>query len=53
LYSGIEDEGKFSDNYFDIMPGETVVVQFTPAGKCENFENKLNLVSLFDTYESK
>jgi beta-mannosidase len=51
LYLSIEDEGKFSDNYFDLMPGETVVVQFTPAGKCENFENKLKLVSLFDTYE--
>jgi beta-mannosidase len=50
LYLSIEDEGKFSDNYFDIMPGETKVITFKSIGEIANFENKLTLVSLVDSY---
>jgi len=34
LYLSFEDvDAAFSDNYFDLLPGETVIVQVNPAGR--------------------
>lgn len=41
-------EGFFSDNYFDLLPGQTKVVNYLPKGGAENFEKDLKIVSLVD-----
>jgi len=44
-------EGKFSNNYFDIIPGETVVVDFYSSKPVDNPENEISIISLMDTYK--
>jgi len=48
-----EVEGNFSDNYFDILPGQTLFVKFTPNKKLtkEEFEKKLKTTSLVEIME--
>lgn len=41
-------EGHFSDNFFDLLPGETVTVTFETTDKAANFANTLKALSLFD-----
>ncbi len=43
-------DGFFSDNYFDILPGQTVELSFETKDQTSNFEKVLNLVSLVDSY---
>jgi len=44
-------EGYFDDNYFDMLPGSTVTVRFiTTNENIENFDEKLRIMSLADTY---
>jgi beta-mannosidase len=50
LYLSTDEKGQFSDNYFDLLPGKKVTVNFNTKEKIENFESKLNLVSVVDTY---
>jgi beta-mannosidase len=50
LYLSTDVKGEFSDNYFDLLPGEKVTVKFNTKEKIENFESKLKLVSVVDTY---
>ena len=47
-------EGRFSDNYFDLLPGQSVKIKFktSEAIELEIFINKLNLYSLIDSYEN-
>ena len=47
-----ELEGRFSDNYFDLLPGASVTLEFTPFQEIsiEDFEKKLNIFSIRDTY---
>jgi len=40
-------EGFFSDNFFDMIPGETYTLKFT--GRAVNLEDDLKVMSLFDT----
>ncbi len=42
--------GHFSNNYFDLLPGQKVVVDLK-VGKLENYQDEINLLSLFDTLE--
>ena len=42
--------GWFSDDFFDIMPGDTVDVLFEPAGSAERLEGRLRITTLADTY---
>jgi beta-mannosidase len=42
--------GRFSDNCFDLLPGEKVTVSFKATTKIENFGEKLQLFSLVDSY---
>jgi beta-mannosidase len=50
LYLDTDVKGQFSDNYFDILPGEKVTVSFKTKEKIENFGDKLKLFSLIDSY---
>ncbi len=45
-----EDSGKFSDNYFDMLPGETTMVRFKPAKAmtARTFESRLTLMHMAD-----
>ena len=43
-------KGWFSDNCFDLLPGEKVTVIFKTKEKTENFGEKLRLFSLTDSY---
>ncbi len=45
-------EGRFSDNFFFLLPGEPVQVQFLPEGKWDpdQFVRELSLRSLADTF---
>ena len=43
-------KGWFSDNCFDLLPGEKVTVSFKTKDKTDNFGEKLKLVSLTDSY---
>jgi beta-mannosidase len=50
LYLDTDDKGWFSDNYFDLLPGEKITVTFKTKEKTENFGDKLKLYSLTDSY---
>jgi len=50
LYLNTEENGQFSDNYFDLLPGEKVTVTFKTKEKVENFGDKLKLFSLTDSF---
>jgi beta-mannosidase len=43
-------EGFFTDNYFNLMPGEKKVISFKTKVKPVNFEKDLRIISLADTY---
>jgi beta-mannosidase len=47
-----EIEGHFSDNYFDLLPGASVTLEFTPGQEVtlEDFEIKLKIFTISDTY---
>ena len=52
VYLSIEEiEGFFTDNYFDLLPGETVEVNFLSGQRIENFKEKLKLKTIRDTYK--
>ncbi|MFL5728496.1 MAG: glycosyl hydrolase 2 galactose-binding domain-containing protein [Cytophagaceae bacterium] len=58
--SDLLTEGFFSDNYFDLLPGEEKVVVFTPARPAvsqaefealkKSLQKNLNIISLVDSY---
>jgi beta-mannosidase len=50
VYLSTESEGFFSDNYFDLMPGEKKTITYTPQSKITGLEGKLKVFSLADTY---
>jgi beta-mannosidase len=50
LFLSTDEKGRFSDNYFDLLPGEKVQINFTTNEKIEKFEDKLILFSLIDSY---
>lgn len=43
-------KGKFSDNFFDILPGETKTVTYTTKSKDPALNDKLKIRTLRDTY---
>ena len=45
-----DHEGFFSDNYFDLLPGETKVITCTTSEKPADFEKELKIISLVDSY---
>lgn len=50
VYLFSEMDGRFSDNYFDLLPGEPVTVTFTSEKDINDFESKLAITSLFDSF---
>jgi beta-mannosidase len=50
LYLETDLNGRFSDNCFDMLPGEKVTVLFKTADKVNNFADKLKLLSLTDSF---
>jgi beta-mannosidase len=50
LFLSTDENGHFSDNYFDLLPGENVKISFNTREKIEKFEDKLSLFSLIDSY---
>jgi beta-mannosidase len=50
LYLSTDEEGFFSDNYFDLLPGEEVNVFFKTLKNIEDFKNKIKITTLFDSY---
>ena len=43
----------FSDNYFDMLPNEKVVVEFTPFDKDINNQPDFNINTLYELHELK
>ncbi len=43
-------DGFFSDNYFDLLPGETKTIRFTADEPVADFDEKLKILSIRDTY---
>ena len=43
-------DGFFSDNYFDLIPGETKAITFEAKSIIMDLKNILNVVSLVDSY---
>jgi beta-mannosidase len=50
LYLDTDEMGRFSDNYFDLLPGEKVILGFKTKEKIDNFGDKIRLYSLTDSY---
>jgi len=50
VFLSIDKKGFFSDNYFNLMPGEKKLITYTTDQKPENFEKELKVISLVDTY---
>jgi beta-mannosidase len=50
LYLDSDLKGSFSDNCFDLLPGEKVTVTFKTKEKTDNFGDKLKILSLTDSY---
>jgi beta-mannosidase len=50
VFLSTETEGSFSDNYFDLLPGQKKIVTFRPFKKTDGFDKKMKIISLADTY---
>jgi beta-mannosidase len=54
VYLSLEDEdGFFSDNYFDMMPGQTKTVVYIPSGYDSRITEKLNVTTLYEAFYKK
>lgn len=43
-------EGFFTDNYFDLMPGEVKIIELKTAKEINDIERKIKIISLIDSY---
>ena len=43
-------EGFFTDNYSDLLPGEFKVVELKTANEIKDLKQKINTISLVDSY---
>jgi len=50
VYLTSGQKGFFSENFFDLLPGETRTVTFTPKDRSSGFEGKLKIMTIADTY---
>lgn len=50
VFLSTENQGFFSDNYFNIVPGEKKTVVFKTDKKLSDFNSQLKIMSLSDTY---
>jgi beta-mannosidase len=45
------DQGHFSDNYFDLLPGKAIEIIYYPEHKDFDYKDKLKIITLIDSYE--
>jgi beta-mannosidase len=50
VYLTSGQKGSFSDNFFDLLPGETRSVTFSTKDKSSGFEDNLKIMTLADIY---
>ncbi len=50
VYLSTDEEGFFSDNYFDLLPGTAKFIELKTNKKIEDIESKIKVVSLVDSY---
>jgi len=43
-------KGFFSDNYFDILPGEEIIITYHTQDMIENIDKKIKIASVFSSY---
>jgi beta-mannosidase len=43
-------EGSFSDNYFDLLPGEKILVSLETEERLTDMRSRIRIMSLVDTY---
>jgi beta-mannosidase len=48
LYSDLE--GRFTENYFDLIPDESKAIEFTTLTNEPDFEKRLKIISLVNAY---
>ncbi|MCD4730079.1 MAG: hypothetical protein K8R74_05740 [Bacteroidales bacterium] len=49
VFLSVDGEGFFSDNYFDLLPGEEKRITYIPEQATGSFEKELKVISLVDT----
>jgi len=49
IFFSVNGDGFFSDNYFDLLPGEEKRITYIPEQASDSFEKELKVISLFDT----
>ena len=54
LYLRLDDiDGRFSDNYFDLLPGKSTEIEFVCQKKIslESFQKALNIFTILDSFQ--
>jgi beta-mannosidase len=46
-------DAKYSDNYFDLIPGESVEVRISSPSSLEDLKAQMKIVSLVDAFGSR
>ncbi|MCD4684229.1 MAG: glycoside hydrolase family 2 protein [Bacteroidales bacterium] len=49
VFLSVDGDGFFSDNYFDLMPGEGKRITYIPEQAIDSFESEIKVISIFDT----
>ena len=50
IFLSVDGDGFFSDNYFDLLPGEDKQITYISERATDSFERELKVISIFDTY---
>ena len=50
VYLSLDEDGFFTDNYFDLLPGIIKSVELKTQNEIENLKDKIKLISLVDSY---
>jgi beta-mannosidase len=50
VYLSIDEDGSFTDNYFDLIPGIVKKIELKTKKEIENLENKIKVISLVDSF---
>jgi beta-mannosidase len=50
IYLSSEKRGSFSDNFFDLLAGESRTITFTTNDLNNSFESRLKILTITDTY---
>ena len=50
LFLSVKADGRFSDNYFDLMAGKTKTILFETVAKVDDFKKELKIYNLTDSF---